>query len=219
MDEHVAPGLSARDVHVLPLELGDVVVAVPGRDSLADLEQAGLVPPALFSPDGFLGLAFDAGVRSGVVAVAEAEAGLAVGTDQPPAGCPPELVALEAEQVPVRVGLGAHVTHPVASRADTRRAVFPADGLANRHRRRRAIGPAPLDEKRAPPDVVHRGGEREPVGVAEPDDGDRRRNGLVEVGEELRGVAVIEQREPYGREDEAEARGGEEEEPAHELPA
>ena len=114
--------------------------------------------------------------------VGEAEAALAVAHDQIPLERA-ELVALEVQQVPVRVRRRGRVAQAARVVVGAYRAVRHPDELLRAHRAGRDRSAA-ADPHRAVADVVGRGGEAERrAGDAEPE-----RRALVEVGQQLAGA-------------------------------
>ena len=102
MHEHVAAGAQAGQRQVLALEVRLVVVAVPDRDALLDPEELRLAEAAAARVDGARRCGRKA-APGGRVAIAEAEAGLAIPHRRGAPAGPAQLVAVEAEQVPVAV--------------------------------------------------------------------------------------------------------------------
>ena len=121
--EAVAAGRQAGHVDVLALEVGRVVVAPAGRDPDEQLEQPPLAEAAAAGVRRPRLVAGEAGRAADAVAVAEAEAGLAVAPDRPRAAAAAQLVALEADVVPVPVVAVHDVAHGADAADAARRAV------------------------------------------------------------------------------------------------
>src|SRR5918996_3125974 len=102
MDEHVASGPQPSERQVLALEVGGVVVAVADRDALADSGHPGPVEAAAARVDRLRGARGQLARGRDLVAVAEAEAGLAIAHDGAAAEAA-QLIAVEPQQMPVPV--------------------------------------------------------------------------------------------------------------------
>ena len=114
--------------------------------------------------------------------VGEAEAALPIPADEREVACAAELVALEVDQVPVRVGRRPRVAEHAGVDVRLEPARRDADELADSHR---PPGARPADPDRPTPDVVDGGGEAELVPAADARDCDLARRALIEVGKQL----------------------------------
>src|SRR6187551_1393290 len=142
MAEDVAARREVRDVDPLALEPRHVIVAVAGRDPLADDEPLRLAAAALLCPHRLLGLARELDAPRRVVPVAEAEARLLVAADGLTVRGE-DVVALEVEEVPVAMRLGLDEADLAVHRIRRRRPVGAADELLHGHRSAVLVGPAP----------------------------------------------------------------------------
>src|SRR4051794_41777192 len=104
MDEDVAAGRQPRQAQVLTLEVGGVVVAVADRDPFLDPEELRLAEAAAAGVDG--GGRRRSGALRGRVAVTQAESRLLVADRRNDLAGSAQLVAIEAEVVPVAGGGG-----------------------------------------------------------------------------------------------------------------
>src|SRR6187551_1758373 len=180
----VAARREVRDVDPLALEPRHVIVAVAGRDPLADDEPLRLAAAALLCPHRLLGLARELDAPRRVVPVAEAEARLLVAADGL-ATRGEDVVALEVEEVPVAMRLRLDEADLAIHRIRRGRAIRAAHELLDRHRRGALVGSA-ADEKHGPASVVlDRGEEREAPGAAGLVYRQRARRRLDEIGENI----------------------------------
>jgi len=177
VDEHVDPGGDAAELEALAMEVGGVEVGETDRGALLDGERARV---------GGSAVAVEPAAReqlnappSEPVAVGEAEAALPVANDDV-AGERAELVALEVEQVPVRVRRRTRVAEATRVPVRAHGAVRHPDELLRAHRahRRRTAAAHPY---RPVADVVGRRGEAE----LRAGDGEPERRALVEVRQQL----------------------------------
>src|SRR4051812_50031550 len=102
MDEDVAAGRQPRQAQVLTLEVGGVVVAVADRDPFLDPEELRLAEAAAAGVDG--GRSRRSRALRGRVAVTQAEPRLLVARRGDELTRPAQLLAIEAEGVPVAGG-------------------------------------------------------------------------------------------------------------------
>ena len=130
MDEHVAPRRERGDLELLTLEVRAVVVAPADRDALADRQQPGCALAAAFAERGVGWPAREARARPGSGRRGRSRS---CGRARPDAVGGAQLVAHEAEHVPVRVVGRADVAEPRAEGNGSSRAVAAQDLLPERH--------------------------------------------------------------------------------------
>ena len=178
--EHVDPRAGSRQVDVLAVEVGRVPVGEPDGRSLLDRACArragGAVPEERRAARSH--------AARGAVVVGEAEAGLAVGSEERAVARAAQLVAREAQQVPVRVRRRPGVAQRPGVAVRLEAAAGDADELARLHAR---PGAQAADPERAEADAVDGGLEPQLVPARDPRHDEPARRALVEVGQQLGG--------------------------------
>ena len=187
--QHVTAGAQAGQRQVLALEVRLVVVSVPDRDALLDPEELRLAEATAARVDG-AGRCARKAAPGGRVAIAEAETGLAIPYRRGAPAGPAQLVAVEAEQVPVAVVWRDDVAELSRSGDHLLRRSVALDHLVGVHRLGLESRPVPVDDQWAVAQVLDGGLEPEPVHGSRPctraRDRQPRRRRLHQIRQALR---------------------------------
>jgi hypothetical protein len=162
VDEVVPTLWQPGELDGLPLEPLFVVVPIADRNALPQSQQVRSVPLAVVGVERGRGLTQERRLRVGLVAVAEAESGLAVPDDPRVVTWSAELVSGEAQVMPVLVVLGDDVLERRDGAVALEGAVEALDELVGGHRLVFRL-PLSVDYKRAGAAVIDGGPKRECV--------------------------------------------------------
>ena len=155
MHEHVAAGRQAGQREVLALQVRRVVVAVADRDALLDPEQPRLLEAAAARVHRLRRSGGQLAPEHGV-AVAQAEARLAVADDRGSVPGTTQLVVVEPEQVPVPVVGRDHVADLAGTGDHLHRRAVAFDQLIRHHRARVRPGAVGVEDERPVTHVLDR---------------------------------------------------------------